>query len=72
MSHTGNVTFNSFAAEVLYHADRLDALLFDEYKSALRADMTVCVSDYDGSIGDNYYDLNSSYVQDQIIHHGEH
>ena len=73
MSQAGNVTFNSFAAEVVYHADLLEASTLDVmYNSALRADMTVCVSDYDGTIGQNYYDLDSSYVQDQINYHGEY
>ena len=73
MSQAGNVTFNSFAAEVVYHADLLEASTPNlMYNSALRADMTVCVSDYDGSIGQNYYDLDSSYVQDQINYHGEY
>ena len=73
MSHAGNVTFNSFAAEVVYHADLLEESTPNlMYNSALRVDMTVCVSDYDGSIGHNYYDLDSSYVQDQIDYHGEY
>ena len=72
MSHTGNVTFNSFAAEVLYHADQLDTTIPKVYRSALRADMTVAISDYDDEVGHNYYDLDSSYVQDQINYHGEY
>ena len=73
MSHAGNVTFNSFAAEVVYHADLLEESTPNlMYNSALRADMTVCVSDYDGTIGYKYYNLDSSYVQDQINYHGEH
>lgn len=74
MTHTGNVTFNSFAAEVEYHADALFSILsvFDEYYSrAIRADMGLS-EEIESGVTDQYYDLNSNIVQAQINAHGEY
>lgn len=56
---TANVTFNSFAAEVWFHADALTDWLsiFDSYYSkALRADMAIG-EDSESGMFDRYYDL---------------
>lgn len=73
-THTGNVTFNSFAAEVQFHADALDDWLanFSQYyEAALRADMAIG-EEYESGLFDEYYDLNSDIVQAQIAEHGEY
>lgn len=73
-THTANVTFNSFAAEVLYHADFLDsigAIWPSNYERALRADMGIG-EEYESGITDQYYDLDSDIVQEQIDYHGEY
>ena len=74
----GNETFNSFAAEVLFHADAIYSwrsdvpILGDKwYGAAIRADM--CVGEeYESGFYDDYYDLSSDLVQDQITEHGEY
>ena len=82
---TANVTFNSFAAEVVTHADVLGfsflgwslydlALEYDPidvYEMALRADMSVG-EEAESGFADWYYNLNSKVVQDQISAHGEY
>lgn len=71
---TGNVNYNSFAAEVVYHAVMLEDILADifedkVYKRALRADMTIDDNeDYD--INMSYYDLDSDIVNAQEEIHG--
>ena len=79
-THTGNVTFNSFAAEVEFHADYLFTrwadlnnwpILDDFYLSALRADMAVGEDDTAASVG-GFYNLDSDIVQAQIEEHGEY
>lgn len=73
-THTGNVTFNSFAAEVQFHADALydwKANFSDYYEAALRADMAVG-EEYESGLFDEYYDLDSDIVQAQISEHGEY
>jgi len=73
-THTGNVTFNSFAAEVQFHADALDDYLSSlpaYYEAALRADMAIG-EEYESGMFDDYYDLDSSIVQTQIQYHGEY
>lgn len=73
MSHTGNVNFNSFAAEVVFHAEALEdfwANFNRYYNSALRADMALG-EEYESGFFDQYYDLEGELVQDQIRYHGE-
>lgn len=74
-THTGNVSLNSFAAEVKYHAHALETWygkwnLFDAYEKALRADMAVG-SEHAFKFVDQYYDLDSDIVQEQVYYHGE-
>ncbi len=72
--HTANVTFNSFAAEVWFHADALSDWLsiFDSYYSkALRADMAIGEEKRESGIFDQYYNPNSDMVKAQIAIHGE-
>lgn len=74
MSHTANVTFNSFAAEVVFHADALEhfwAQVNEYYNSALRADISLG-EEYESGFWDQYYDLNDELVQQQIKYHGEY
>lgn len=71
---TANVTFNSFAAEVEYHAEAaliIPEFLHDKYLKAIRADMAVGEENESGAF-DSYYDLNSSIVREQIEAHGEY
>ena len=70
MMHTSNVTFNSFAAEVLYHAEMLKYEIDLNYERAIRADMAMG-EEVESGITDKYYDLSSDIVQDQIQYHGE-
>ena len=73
MSHSGNVNFNSFAAEVVFHAQELESLwsTFNEYyKHAMRADMSLG-EEYESGFLDSYYNLEGALVQDQIRYHGE-
>lgn len=74
-THTGNVSLNSFAAEVKYHAYALetwygDLNLLGAYEKAIRADMAIG-EEYQSGITDQYYDLNSDIVQEQILYHGQ-
>lgn len=74
-THTDNVSLNSFAAEVKYHAYALETWygkvnLLDAYEKAIRADMAIGEGNLLG-IGDDFYDLNSDIVQEQILYHGE-
>ncbi len=74
-THTGNVSLNSFAAEVKYHAYALetwygDLNLLNAYERAIRADMAIGEETQSG-ITDQYYDLNSDIVQEQVRYHGE-
>ena len=73
-THTANVTFNSFAAEVQAHAAFVEnptVEAFGYYENALRADMAIGEEDESGMF-DEYYDLNSNIVQTQIQYHGEY
>lgn len=67
------MTLNSLAAEVKYHADALveNAQGSYAYKKAIHADMTSIESSTSG-IAEEYYNLNSSLVQEQIQYHGEY
>ena len=75
---TADVTFNSFAAEVEFHADAVNSWqssipwLGDMwYEAAIRADMAVG-EDEESGFYDVYYDLNSSIVRAQANAHGEY
>ena len=73
MMCTANVTYNSFAAEVKFHSDALidpKANLDDWYNAAVRADM-VLGEDVESGLFEQYYDLESDMVQEQIRYHGE-
>ena len=78
-THTANVSFNSFAAEVVYHARFLKNSLktiestvepifdFSIYTSATRADLTIDESESPGPTP--YYDLDGKLVKQQREHH---
>jgi len=74
-THTGNQNFNSFAAEVVFHARALESVLasLDEwYRSAIRADMAIGEEEsYAGQYWTDYYDLDSPLVLEQVQYHGE-
>lgn len=75
-THTGNVTFHSFAAEVQYHARFLVwyamiPLPFvggSAYESAIRADMTIQDKEFEGPAP--FYRLESKCVKRQQKYHG--
>ena len=75
-THTGNTSVYSFAAEVEYHARFLIPLFkiripfFGKsvYESAIRADMTVCDTEFQGPAP--FYNSDSGIVKRQyILHH---
>lgn len=75
---TADVTFNSFAAEVEFHADAIHSwqnqipyLGNKWYEAAIRADMAVG-EEAESGYYDEYYDLNGSLVNAQINAHGEY
>lgn len=75
-THTGNVSYHSFAAEVRYHALFLVGLakirlplLGSPYDSAIRADMSIGDKELQGPTP--YYDLSGKLVTEQIRYHGE-
>ena len=71
---TADVTFNSFAAEVEFHADAIDdwKSIFDKwYNAAIRADMSIG-EEYESGFYDDYYDLDGTLVKNQIAAHGEY
>ena len=73
LTHCGTATFNSFAAEIEFHADGLfdvKALLEEWYKRALRSEMGLGEEPESGFY-DKYYDLESDIVQAQAAIHGE-
>ena len=72
--YSANVTFNSFAAEVEYHADMAINVEWPEfvYSSAIRADMAVGEEIESGGTDLEYYNLSSPRVQAQIAVHGEY
>lgn len=73
---TGDVTFNSFAAEIVYHAANLTNELFiklDYYPDLIRADIILETSySFYKTLVDDYLDLESELVQDQVNAHGEY
>lgn len=75
LTHTANVNFNSFAAEVVFHARALTDMFSGldwYYNAAIRADMAIGEEEeYVLGLGDDYYDLESSLVREQVRYHGE-
>ena len=75
-THTGNVSFHSFAAEVRYHAMFLTKLAKIRlplagcpYASAVRADMSIGDKEFQGPTP--YYDLSGKLVCEQVEYHPE-
>lgn len=76
-THTGNVSEFSFAAEVEYHARYLTHIakikipFFGRsvYDSAVRADMSVCDTEFEGYAP--FYNLNSEIVKRQYALHSD-
>ena len=75
-THTGNVSYHSFAAEIQYHAMFLTKLMKirlplagSPYASAVRADMSVGDKEFQGPTP--YYDLSSSSVHEQMKYHAD-
>lgn len=73
-THTGNVSFHSFAAEIRYHAMFLRKLMKirlpmagSPYASAVRADMSIGDKEFQGPTP--YYDLSAKIVIEQYKHH---
>ena len=80
ITHTANVTFNSFAAEVQFHAEAVYDWKshvyilgkgFQWYEAAIRADMAIG-EEKESGYADEYYDLDSGIVKAQIATHGEY
>lgn len=77
-THTANISFHSFAAEVRYHAKFLTPLARipipvigkSVYASAIRADMTIDDTELEGPAP--FYDLSSPWVQEQKQYHPEY
>lgn len=75
-THTANTSFNSFAAEIQFHAEYLMDIMKIEipflsrsvYDSAIRADMSVMGSKFEGFCP--YYDDNNKIVRKQAELHG--
>ena len=75
-THTGNVSYHSFAAEIRYHAIFLTKLMkirlpltSSPYASAVRADMSIGDKEFQGPTP--YYDLSSSSVHEQMKYHAD-
>ena len=73
-THTGNVSYHSFAAEIRYHAMFLKKwmkirlpLAGSPYASAVRADMSIGDKEFQGPTP--YYDLSGKLVQEQLKFH---
>lgn len=73
-THTGNVSYHSFAAEIRYHAMFLNKLMKirlpmvgSPYASAVRADMSIGDKEFQGPTP--YYILSGKLVQDQEKYH---
>ncbi|MBE6697647.1 MAG: hypothetical protein E7581_03900 [Ruminococcaceae bacterium] len=70
LTHTANPSFNSFAAEVEYHAEKTLANFM--YAHAVRADMTIEKNDYYYYyVSDTYYDYDGAMVVAQREEHGD-
>ena len=75
-THTANTSFNSFAAEVVFHAEFLNPIaklrvpfFGSAYSKAIRADMTVSSGGFNGPTP--YYNEKSALFQEQIKYHGK-
>ena len=73
-THTGNVSYHSFAAEIRYHAMFLKKLMKirlplagSPYASAVRADMSIGDKEFQGPTP--YYDLSGKFVSEQMKYH---
>lgn len=75
ITHTATATFNSFAAEVQYHADAVDDFFANYpefYLKAIRADMNISSTLTASAWFDGYYNLDSDIVRTQANVHGEY
>ena len=75
-THTGNVSYHSFAAEVRYHAMFLNKLMKirlpmagSPYASAVRADMSIGDKEFQGPTP--YYNLYGKHVREQVKYHSD-
>ena len=75
-THTGNVSYHSFAAEIRYHAMFLNKLMKirlpmagSPYASAVRADMSIGDKEFQGPTP--YYNLYGKHVQEQVKYHSD-
>ena len=75
-THTGNVSYHSFAAEIRYHAMFLTKLMKirlpmagSPYASAVRADMSIGDKEFQGPTP--YYDLSGKFVSEQMKYHSD-
>ena len=75
-THTGNVSYHSFAAEIRYHAMFLTKLMKirlplagSPYASAVRADMSIGDKEFQGPTP--YYDLSGKIVCEQVKYHAD-
>ena len=75
-THTGNVSYHSFAAEVRYHAMFLNKLMKirlpmvgSPYASAVRADMSIGDKEFQGP--SPYYNLYGKHVREQVKYHSD-
>ena len=75
-THTGNVSYHSFAAEIRYHAVFLKKwmkirlpMAGSPYASAVRADMSIGDKEFQGPTP--YYDLSGKLVSEQAKYHQE-
>ena len=83
-SFTADISFNMFAAEVKAHSDYLvnwisgfkdwiiiGGIVEDKwYSRAIRADMAIG-EEYESGYFDDYYDVDSELIKEQIENHGE-
>lgn len=76
ITHTANVNYNSFAAEVVYHARALEdgfSFIYEYYIRAIRADMAIG-EDYEIAgipAFEDFYYLDTPIVKEQVQYHGE-
>ena len=75
-THTGNVSYHSFAAEIRYHAMFLTKLMKmrlplagSPYASAVRADMSIGDKEFQGPTP--YYNLYGKHVLEQVQYHSD-
>lgn len=75
-THTRNVSYHSFAAEIRYHAMFLNKLMKirlpmvgSPYASAVRADMSIGDKEFQGPTP--YYNLYGKHVREQVKYHSD-